>query len=684
MTTAQIKTTAELAKDSESRDSGNIAAIKPTDKTVEKPAPAASANQLEDNTVPSVEPSPATDIEVSKQTNASEPAPLPIQVTSEQLAEMASTLKKLTFKNTTRLYEFRGDLNRAKKSLAEDKPELSKTVADLLTQVASLLEKNKPYQEQLQDTTNTLIDELKTSLDEGQSHDALPAWDRIQGNISNTSGKIRAELHEKANLYKAKIIELRDWKIFAATEKKKQLISQMQHLVESKMHASDRSKHIASMHKEWKLLGRSNQNEELWKEFKVLSDKAYEPCKEYFKQRKQLMADNFKQRRSICEQLEKDVHELGTENVNISTVNKLISSVEDNWKKYAPIEQSKIKNLQKRYYGLLNQLRKLRRTEMRDNSKAKQQCIEEATALAKLEDNKKAMNDAKALQQRWKTIGPTSYKEDKKYWDAFRAACDKIFEQRNQEALQFQQELKAIEASLNETLQELNKLLELEEEAFRACRSNYQTLMQKFSNDLDPRLKQQRKKLTDQFNGIKRKIDMRFKSLPDKKLLQLKEKLSAKLDFLEKLETNLQAITDAGKFTAYINDMENSQWDELDNVDGGPLDTLLKQRWQRLADLKSPKELSTLFDKETDKLRKLCIELEIRANIDTPETDQSTRMEIQLAQLKSGFGKSKPDRQANKKYAKEMEIQSLCFGPLDKNASPELLKRLNAAIQKLS
>ena len=58
------------------------------------------------------------------------------------------------------------------------------------------------------------------------------------------------------------------------------------------------------MHQEWKALGHSNQNEQLWKEFKKVSDEAYEPCKEHFKQRKQLMNDNLLKRREICDTLE--------------------------------------------------------------------------------------------------------------------------------------------------------------------------------------------------------------------------------------------------------------------------------------------------------------------------------------------------------------------------------------------
>jgi exonuclease SbcC len=607
----------------------------------------------------------------------------PEPVTGEQVTVYSDSLSKLSFKNTIKLYELRGHINRAQKSLTEPEPELRAKVAEILAKIEVLLEQNKVHQEQLNSNTELLLDGLKKHLEDGQSHEALPAWDKIQGNISNTSGKTRADLQEKANAYKTKIDELRDWKIFAATEKKKQMLTQMQHLIDSKMHASDRSKHIATMHKEWKLLGRSNQNEELWKEFKVLSDKAYEPCKEYFKQRKQLMAENLKQRRLLCDQLEKDLVELDTETVNISAVNKLVKGAEENWKKYAPIEQSKIKSLQKRYYDLLNQLRKLRRTEMRDNGKAKQQCIDEAVALELLDDNRKAMNEAKALQQRWKKIGPTSFKEDRKYWDEFRAACDKLFEQRNQEAEKLQSVLKETEDGLRITLKELEQLAALEEEQFRSSKSEYQTLAQKFSNDLDPRLKQQRSQLTEQFNGIKRKIDMRFKALPDKKFLLLKEKLSSKIALLNKVESEINEITDLENFSDHLKTLDVSTWHELPKVGNESLDSLLTKRWKNLSGLKAPADFTTLVINETETLRKQCIELEIRANMDTPDSDQATRMEIQLAQLKNAFGKSKPDRQENTKHAKQIEIQSLCYGPIHPDKKQSLMNRLAAAIARL-
>ena len=58
-------------------------------------------------------------------------------------------------------------------------------------------------------------------------------------------------------------------------------------------------------------------------------------------------------------------------------------------------------------------------------------------------------------------------------------------------------------------------------------------------------------------------------------------------------------------------------------------------------------------------------------------------MTIQLAQLKSSFGKSKPDREDNAKFAKAMELRLTCIGPVDGDSREDYLARATAAIQRL-
>ena len=601
----------------------------------------------------------------------------------QELPVLEQEVDRLSFKNTARLNNLRNTVDRLRKMIVDPKNELEECVENLHGVLKDKLEKNKNYQENLKQSTKDLLVNLQKALEDGQSHEALPTWDKIQGNISNTSGKLRSTLQSSADQHKSKLIELRDWKVFAATQKKKELIKQMQHLLESKMHATDKSHHISSIHKQWKALGRSNQNDQLWREFKKLSDKAYESCKEYFKQRKQLMNSNLKARRGICEKLEVHLSTFDGDKINISDLNKLLRNSELEWKQYAPVEQHKIKSLQKRFYAVINQLRRLRKNALSHNHRQKESYIAKALKLSEVEDNQKAMNEAKRLQQEWKNIGPTSYKKDRKYWEDFRSNCDKIFAKHNHEIDAAKTRLQEAEKELLKILASLRRIYELEDAAFRGSRAEYQDLQQSFSATIDSRIRKQRKKFRDEFNNLKHKIDTRFKTLPDKKWLNLKNSIIEKAQFLKNLESELFASKDNSQFKSAKAKLENGAWCEPPNSGNLNFDTALQNRADSIRKANSVSELLNLAHESERKIRSLCIELEIRANIDTPDDDQPLRMQIQLNQLKTGFGQMKPDRKAIARYAKDAELQAHCIGPLDQKTQASLFSRLEQAIKKL-
>jgi len=592
---------------------------------------------------------------------------------------------KLSYKNTARLFELRSQLRKLLARLAETETELATKIASLQENIAEKITKNNEYQEQLKTKTEELLTVLAEALEAGNSENATQCWDKIQGNISNTANQVRAELLKQSNVHKEKLIELRDWKIFAATEKKKALIAQMQHLIDSKMHASDRSKNISKMHKEWKTLGRSSQNEQLWKEFKKLSDRAYEPCKEYFKERKQLMAENLRKRREICDSLEAE-HKLlqeADDEPDISKLNKLLNDSEKDWKSYAPIEQSKIKSLQKRFYETVNQLRKLRKSKLSVSAKQKQELIGQAQELTKVDDNKHAMNEAKRLQQEWKKIGPTSYREDQKYWQDFRAACDTIFSKRNGASNELREDLKKIETRLNEILAALDTIAKKDDSAFRESRASYQDLAQEFSNSLDPRIKSQRKRLLDRFNAVKRQIDSRFRALPDKRQQQLMQTILEKASTLHEFEKTLLSESNAEKFSSLKQAFDSDAYKNSDKSGNAEVDELLNARLNAVLSAKSNAEIAKLCKQSEDMFRQLCVQAEIRADIDSPAEDRSLRMKLQLEQLQSGFGQAKPEPKQNLKYAMTTELRSIALGPLDEPARKIFTVRLNEVLQKL-
>ena len=164
---------------------------------------------------------------------------------------------------------------------------------------------------------------------------------------------------------------------------------------------------------------------------------------------------------------------------------------------------------------------------------------------------------------------------------------------------------------------------------------------------------------------MKRKLDARYKALPDKKQLQIKNSVREKARFLQEIETQLLACKDAAQFAEIRNTIDASAWDALGDSGEARYDAALEARLKRIQKATSPESLRTLADECATQARALCIELEIRANIDTPREDQNLRMQIQLDQLKNAFGKQKPDPKENSVFALDMELQSYCLGPLE-------------------
>jgi len=658
---------------------GNLQPPTAGDTDNHSPAPATAQAPSTAGLEPSeIAGSPATDPELSTAADDATAASTDSTVTVDlaTLEQLKAEAEKLSHKHGAKLAGLRDRLNRLRKGINEQQSDL-RALADALDgKIKDLLARNSEHQQQLHDKTVSLVATLQQALADGKSDDALPAWDKIQGNISNTNGKIRTALQELTAPFKGQLNELRDWKIFAATEKKRELITQMQQLVDAKIAPQDLNRQIGKLHKQWKALGRSNDNDQLWAEFKTASDKAYEPCKEYFKQRKQQMAENLKQRRALCDQLEAELGKIDPQEVDVAAINKLLASTDQAWKKHAPVEQSRIKPLQKRYYGLLNQFRKLRKSSARENAEQKQALVAEAVKLTALDDNRQAMQEAKRLQRQWKDIGPSSFKEDKKYWSEFRKACDQIFAQRDQQAAAHKEKLQQSENELRALLEKLDKVLALNDAALREAKSEFNELARQFNATLNTQGRGARNKLVERFNELKRRIDGRYRALPDKKTQALMDNLETLLAALEPAEAALlNQSANSGDTT-----LDDSSWQVLDSIDDKTMVKRLAQRRDLLAAPESAAEQASQAEQE---LRTLCIEAEIRAGVDSPEQDQSARMQIQLTQLQDGFGQSRPTAQENLRYAQHAGLLARCIGPLDTEVRETLHTRLEQVLRRL-
>ncbi len=561
----------------------------------------------------------------------------------------------------------------------------------LETQAQKLLERNAAYLAKLHQDSITHIAAMEQHIEQGQVNDAQRMWDKVQGAIKNADDALRRQLQDMLAPYKPRITELIDWKNFAATQKKHELIAQMQALTEDGLHAAEKAKKIKALQDEWKALHHSIQNDPLWTQFNELSHKAFEPCKEYFKERKAKLQSNLEERNKICAQLEELLPTLTPETLNVASLNKLESKALDDWKLYAPVEQAKIKKLQKRFNNALNAVRQFKRKALQANASAKLALIAQAEALDAQENIAEALAEARKLQAQWKTLGPSPFKDDRNHWNAFRAACDKLFNKREKEpAARPAAERKPAErsgdkprnipspavAESKDILSKIRQLTTLSAEELLQSRRTFTELKDAFRASLTADLKHEKRPLQEQFDKLCVLYESKLKAAPDKKSLQLIGQARAKADFCHTLEqTALAGMA--------LDDVESlsEQWQGFGKLADVLQDQALEQRFHALTHGVDAKVLKRHARDNEDKARELCISAEIHAGIDSPDADRALRLQVQLQQLKSSFGKGSGKSPAQ--LVADLDMQLLCLGPLDASVRSAFEARMAKARARL-
>jgi hypothetical protein len=183
-----------------------------------------------------------------------------------------------------------------------------------------------------------------------------------------------------------------------------------------------------------------------------MAEQAFAPCKTYFAEQSERRKTNLQKRQAVCEQLAELVEQSDWQQIPLQKIETISRQARAEWQSHHPCERRGLKPLEKRFEALQTQLHEHIRQYKRDNLERKQKIIEDAKALMGVESNKEATQQAKQLQQRWQQIGPAPRQAERNAWEAFRRACDAIFQrsaadyQANQEVLAEQH--KALETAL--------------------------------------------------------------------------------------------------------------------------------------------------------------------------------------------------------------------------------------------
>jgi DNA repair protein SbcC/Rad50 len=431
--------------------------------------------------------------------------------------------------------------------------------------------------------------------------------------IKNTLSRLPAhEKHKYSNsiqrVFNA-IKTLEDWKNYSNDEKRLELCSRMKNLIDDNSHVLEKADSINAMQQEWKSLGHCH-DKELWLQFKSFADEAYLPCQQYFEAQKKIRTFNAEQREIICNQLEIFMDEQDWDIIDWKSLDKIYQSVQDEWKKYSPVERHDHQRLENRFFKNTRLIKEKINGERKKNTEKLMDLVQQAENLLNEIDAQRAIEHYTKLQHEWKNIGITFQKQQHDQWQAFKKAGDALYEKRQnirKEADHDRQENLKMALELCQKILDLGLLPDAE-------LANSKPIFEKLKSD---------------FKGLG--------SLPKDKFNNSMQNFHNACDAYEHNYKSINKRQWLGQFENLVSLGNSWLTQELnhENYVSSLVDNRLPEKWL--------KRLEPRFKPDTPKsneeyARTLCIEIEMLAGIETPAEDTTLKMQWQLSKLAKNFG----------------------------------------------
>jgi hypothetical protein len=279
--------------------------------------------------------------------------------------------------------------------------------------------------------------------------------------------KIPNKLRHKINFAIGQSRYFDDMSSFATNPKREELIKEISTIIESPLESPKKQAHlIHDVQTKWQLLDLSSRpaSKEQWNKFNELTNKAWEPCSEYFDELKQIKINNAAQRMEIVNDINKYVENNSSNWPQPKFLIQFLRQSFDEWQKYAPVLDKDLNKLRNAYFEAKKPINDAIKKQEQIVIKAKEALIEKVNAITD-EDNDICIKKFNDLKNEWKKAGSAGRKADNKLWDKFNKSADRFFNAKKEvidaeliKANELLSQLKSDEISISEVLKSLSDL----------------------------------------------------------------------------------------------------------------------------------------------------------------------------------------------------------------------------------
>jgi hypothetical protein len=514
-----------------------------------------------------------------------------------------------------------------------------------------------------------LIRKAHSALDEGSTGRAAGLRRAIEEKLA-AAPPMAPHLTASLDLLDKKLAELKDWKSFSVAPKRVELMEEMESLVGATIEPVALADRIKGLQEEWRTLskGAGENVEAEWQRFQEAAQKAYQPCREYFEAQSLVRQENLQRRAALVQRLADFESGHNWEQPDWRTVTVALRESKQEWRGHAPVDRAAGKALQERFSALTVNLQGRLDAEYARNLQEKRSLVERAERLIAAEDSRKAIDEIKALQLKWKEVGLVPRDEGQRLWEEFRQHCDAVFQKRQQVFAEQSAGLEANKAKAGAVCVELEGIAALTGAQLLAGAARIPDLRVAFEEAGElPR-------------GDERGLRARFE-----RALERCERAVARQEASNVEQSWTDLLDAANRVRAYraavARDLDEAGRDALKQAAEAHIAGVAQWPKGGLDAVKKAllKDDSRDFEVNETVLRTLCIRAEILTDQATPEEDQTLRREYQVQRLIQGMGQGVS---ADEKQLDAMTIEWIGIGPTEEVIYLALLERFKRCRQR--
>ena len=426
---------------------------------------------------------------------------------------------------------------------------------------------------------------VESLINQGKFKVAMVLYQKVQNWFNVLPQTQQGQLERTFSSVKEQIENLKDWQDYIAAPRKPVLLNEVQALIVHPLDIEAQSSAIKSFRYQWNSLGKTDTESDhvLNEAFESAIEKAFAPCREFYEQQQQQREQNMLAKQQVLT----EIKALGVDG-GVAELTKSLRSVQQKWKNIGEVDFKQRNALYDNYQQLLNPLRDKVSAFYQDNADQKQALLTKAEKLLEFESVNEAIEQAKKLQQTWKTIEHAGKKAEAELWPAFRKLNDRIFAKKTEVDQQKKSHIKEQVALVKAQVTQLEILL-----GSAVDKASVQSALQDKQTVIDA-----------------------IAALPLPESRALEQRVQT---LVEQQQVKLTNLVKSAKGQAYQDLFTALEMWQTDNGIPDGVATLSKQ-WQQCF-----RELSENTDRHD-----LTIKMEIVAQQDSPLKDAKKRQSIQM------------------------------------------------------